>query len=117
MRNGRLLIDMHVHLARYKIQSESTRRWFISLYPSEADYQAVCDAYAAPDDFCAMLAEKGVDYAVILAEDTPAVTGVAGNDMVAARHRPRRRRPAGFSPPAKSHTAPRRRPRPHRAGP
>ncbi len=84
MRNGRLLIDMHVHLARYKIQSESTRRWFISLYPSEADYQAVCDAYAAPDDFCAMLAEKGVDYAVILAEDTPAVTGVAGNDMVAA---------------------------------
>ena len=56
MRNGRLLIDMHVHLARYKIQSESTRRWFISLYSSEADYQAVCDAYAAPDDFCAMLA-------------------------------------------------------------
>ncbi len=30
-----------------------------------------------------MLAEKGVDYAVILAEDTPAVTGVADNRRVA----------------------------------
>lgn len=71
MRNGNLLIDMHVHLARYEVLSDSTREWFISLYPSEAAYQAVCDANASPEDFCAMLAEKGVDYAVILAEDTP----------------------------------------------
>lgn len=83
MRNERLLIDMHVHLARYEVLSDSTRDWFISLYPSEAAYQAVCDANAAPEDFCAMLAEKGVDYAVILAEDTPAVTGVADNRRVA----------------------------------
>ena len=83
MRGGRLLIDMHVHLARYEVLSDSTREWFISLYPSEADYQAVCEANASPDDFCAMLAEQGVDYAVILAEDTPAVTGVADNQMVA----------------------------------
>ena len=75
MHNGSLLIDMHVHLARYEVLSASTRDWFISLYPSEAAYQAVCEANASPDDFCAMLAEKGVDYAVILAEDTPAVTG------------------------------------------
>lgn len=83
MHNGSLLIDMHVHLARYEVLSASTRDWFISLYPSEAAYQAVCEANASPDDFCAMLAEKGVDYAVILAEDTPAVTGVADNRMVA----------------------------------
>ena len=83
MRNGNLLIDMHVHLARYEVLSDSTREWFISLYPSEAAYQAVCDANASPEDFCAMLAEKGVDYAVILAEDTPAVTGVADNRRVA----------------------------------
>ena len=82
MHNGSLLIDMHVHLARYEVLSASTRDWFISLYPSEAAYQAVCEANASPDDFCAMLAEKGVDYAVILAEDTPAVTGVADNRMV-----------------------------------
>ena len=63
MRNGNLLIDMHVHLARYEVLSDSTREWFISLYPSEAAYQAVCDANASPEDFCAMLAEKGVDYA------------------------------------------------------
>ena len=66
MRNGNLLIDMHVHLARYEVLSDSTREWFISLYPSEAAYQAVCDANASPEDFCAMLAEKGVDYAVVL---------------------------------------------------
>ncbi len=83
MRNERLLIDMHVHLARYEVLSDSTREWFITLYPSEAAYQAVCDANASPEDFCAMLAERGVDYAVILAEDTPAVTGVADNKMVA----------------------------------
>ena len=83
MHNGSLLIDMHVHLAQYEVLSASTRDWFISLYPSEAAYQAVCEANASPDDFCAMLAEKGVDYAVILAEDTPAVTGVADNRMVA----------------------------------
>ena len=44
MRGGRLLIDMHVHLARYKVLSDSTREWFISLYPSETVYQAVCNA-------------------------------------------------------------------------
>ena len=83
MRNGRLLIDMHVHLARYKVLSDSARKYFISMYPSETDYWAVCDNNASPDDFCAMLTEKGVDYAVILAENTPAVTGVADNKMVA----------------------------------
>ena len=83
MHNGSLLIDMHVHLAQYEVLSASTQDWFISLYPSEAAYQAVCEANASPDDFCAMLAEKGVDYAVILAEDTPAVTDVADNRMVA----------------------------------
>lgn len=76
MRNGRLLIDMHTHLARYEKQSESTRQWFISLYPSEADYRAVCDANATPEAFCALLEEKGVDYAVVLAEDTPAPSPV-----------------------------------------
>lgn len=50
MHNGSLLIDMHVHLARYEVLSASTRDWFISLYPSEAAYQAVCEANASPDD-------------------------------------------------------------------
>lgn len=83
MRGGRQLIDMHVHLARYRAQSDSTREWFISRYSSETDYEAVCSANASPEGFCAMLARTGVDYAVILAEDTPAVTGVADNQMVA----------------------------------
>ena len=38
MREGRTLIDMHVHLARYEVLSDSTREWFTSLYPSKAAY-------------------------------------------------------------------------------
>ena len=84
MRNGHLLIDMHVHLARYEVLSNSMRRWFVSLYPSEDAYQSICDRYGDPDSFCGLLTEQGVDYAVVLAEDTPAVTGVADNARVAA---------------------------------
>ena len=84
MRNGNLLIDMHVHLSRYETLSESTRRWFISFYPSEEAYDATCDHYSDPGSFCDMLSEQGVDYAVILAEDTPTVTGVASNESVAS---------------------------------
>ena len=29
MRDGNLLIDMHVHLAQYEMLSDSTRKWFI----------------------------------------------------------------------------------------
>lgn len=83
MRNGNLLIDMHVHMAQYEFMSESAQNWFISMYPTEAAYRAVCDEAASPEKFCAMLANEGVDYAVVLAEDTPSVTGVASNSIVA----------------------------------
>lgn len=84
MRGGNLLIDFHVHLSRYEVWSDSAREWMASFYPSDEVYQKVCDTYADPGRFCALLEEKGVDYAVILAEHTPKVTGIASNEAVAA---------------------------------
>ena len=90
MRNGKLLIDFHVHLARCETLSQSAREWLESFYPSPEAYQAFCDTYAEPGRFCEMLASEGVDYAVLLAENTPQVTGVVSNETVAEFCRGRR---------------------------
>ena len=69
MRHNRLLIDFHVHLSQYDLLLDSPREWFLSCYPSEKNYLDLCEAYGNPDSFCELLKEKGVDYAVILAEN------------------------------------------------
>ena len=83
MRHNRLLIDFHVHLSQYDLLLDSPREWFLSCYPSEKNYLDLCEAYGNPDSFCELLKEKGVDYAVILAENTPDVTGIASNQSIA----------------------------------
>ena len=82
MRNGRVLIDFHVHLAQYDMLLDSPKEWFISMYPSKEDYEKICADYSSPDTFCALMKENGVDYAVILAENAPEVSGIASNKTV-----------------------------------
>ena len=82
MRNGNLLIDFHTHLPRYEGLPESTMEWFLTVYPSKESYRGLCDYFARPESLCAMLYKKGVDYAVLLAENNP-VSGVVSNEKVA----------------------------------
>ena len=46
MRNGRVLIDFHVHLAQYDMLLDSPKEWFISMYPSKDDYENICKSYS-----------------------------------------------------------------------
>ena len=82
MRNGNLLIDFHTHLPRYEGLPRSTMEWFLTVYPSKESYRGLCDYFARPEALCAMLRKKGVDYAVLLAENNP-VSGVVSNEKVA----------------------------------
>ena len=84
MLNGQLLIDFHVHLPQYAERTNSALEWFRSLCPSPEVYDAVSQTCADPANFTAMLERKGVDYAVLLAEMTPSVSGVVSNETIAA---------------------------------
>ena len=99
MLNGQLLIDFHVHLPQYAERTNSALEWFRSLCPSPEVYDAVSQTCADPANFTAMLERKGVDYAVLLAEMTPSVSGVV---RVAASSRSARSTPTAgaTSPPS-----------------
>lgn len=84
MLNGQLLIDFHVHLPQYAERTNSALEWFRSHCPSPEVYDAVSQTCADPANFTAMLERKGVDYAVLLAEMTPSVSGIVSNETIAA---------------------------------
>lgn len=83
MFQGYALVDFHVHLPRYRQLSQCARKWYLTSFPSEEVYDEFCDAYSDPGRYCELMAQEGIDYAVILAEETPDVTGIADNGMVA----------------------------------
>ena len=75
-------IDFHVHLTDYTDYAESALAWFAQHFPTLDDYRAFCVQYSDSGRFCELLAENGVDYAVILAEVAPLTTGIVTNEVV-----------------------------------
>lgn len=76
-----LVVDFHIH----PVVEGSANPWIIewmreSFGPGLEEHMA---AFADPANLAAFLQASGVDYACILAEDSPATTGVVSNEKVA----------------------------------
>lgn len=80
-----MIVDFHVHIGDRSCWLPQVDA-FQTRYLEPSGYAATLDAQGrmSPDDFCRVLAENGIDYAVCLADNAPAVTGVAPNDYVEA---------------------------------
>jgi len=76
------VIDFHVHPIVYESYNPATVRWIRELQGE--DNWARLQKYADPGTFVSFLLESGVDYAVVLAEMSPAATGTCSNEYVAA---------------------------------
>jgi hypothetical protein len=75
------VVDFHIH----PVVEGSANPWIVewmreSYGPGLEEHMA---AFADPDNLAAFLRSAGVDYACILAEDSPATTGVTSNEDVA----------------------------------
>jgi len=76
-----MLIDFHVHVSR----SEHERPWVLEFLDSQfdGDLWAVVDRVLTPTAIRPFLQEHGIDWAVALAEDSPATVGSTPHDYVA----------------------------------
>src|SRR3970282_104584 len=76
-----MLIDFHVHVSR----SEHERPWVLEFLDSQfdGDLWAVVDRVLTPAAIRPLLPEHGIDWAVGLAEDSPATVGSTPHDYVA----------------------------------
>ncbi|UCF11683.1 MAG: amidohydrolase [Thermoplasmatales archaeon] len=74
-----MVIDFHVHIGR----KEDWHPWVIE-YLSEINpyLSKAFDKLMSPDGLEEYLVKEGIDYAVILAEDSPLTTGVVANSYV-----------------------------------
>ena len=76
-----MLIDVHVHVSR----REHERPWVLEFIESQSDGNvwAKIDRVLTPTTFRPFLQENGIDWAVALAEDSPATVGVTPHEYVA----------------------------------
>ncbi len=76
-----MLIDVHVHVSR----TEHERPWVLEFIESQsdADVWKKIDQVLTPTTFRPFLQENGIDWAVALAEDSPATVGVTPHEYVA----------------------------------
>lgn len=79
---ARLVIDFHVHLAKYEIQSDSLDALMASTHGGMEGFEAFAAQYNDSGDFVRMMKNEGVDYSIILAEYTPLTTGIASHRQV-----------------------------------
>lgn len=78
-----MIIDFHLHVARYADMLPWTREWLGRAYPPE-EFEAYLNATLTPEGLRGLLRENGLDYAVLLAELNPLSSGVVTNESVAA---------------------------------
>ncbi|MBM4422223.1 MAG: amidohydrolase [Chloroflexi bacterium] len=78
-----MLIDFHLHLSR----SEHEREWVLKFIESQnqtgEDIWALIDRVLTPEGLRPFLQQHGIDWAVALAEDSPATVGSTPHDYVA----------------------------------
>lgn len=77
-----MIIDFHIHVARYEDMLPWTREWIGHMYP-EGEFEAYLNAMVTTEGLRALLRENGVDYAVLLAELNPMSSSVVTNEFVA----------------------------------
>lgn len=75
------VIDVHQHLIKYQSYEPGYRAHLESTNPDY--FGSMMDQYSQPAEMDAMLAEAGVDVAVVMAEDAPLTTGLASSEYVA----------------------------------
>ena len=76
-----MIIDFHVHTARYQ---SMTRSWLDLLRQQWGDrLDWMIRTYSSPEAFLGLMDEGGIDYAVVLAELAPITTGISDNENVA----------------------------------
>lgn len=78
-----LVIDFHMHLVKMASPSASLMDLMYSAHPSKEAYEEFEAAYSDPGAFVALIKENGLDYGIILAEESPLTTGIASNEAVA----------------------------------
>ena len=80
-----MIIDFHVHPGDRSFWLPNVDDFQVR-YLESSGYAATLNAEGrmSADAYCRVLEENGVDYAVCLADNAPAVTGVAPNEYVAA---------------------------------
>jgi len=75
-----LRIDFHVHLGIYSSHRPWVTEWIKQTNPT--GYDEYVARYDDPDRFEELLTAEGVDYACILAEQSPVTTGMCTNEQV-----------------------------------
>jgi uncharacterized protein len=81
MADGSGVIDVHQHLIRYQGYEPGYRT---HLESTNSDYfGSMMARYSQPAEMDAMLAEAGVEVAIVMAEDAPLTTGLASSGYVA----------------------------------
>ncbi len=76
------VIDFHTHPIFYdKFYVESALNWIKEMH-ADKDWENFYESFSDPDYFINYLHESGVDYAVVMADLCPAVTGVCTNEYV-----------------------------------
>lgn len=75
------VIDFHVHTIYYEQYNSSAIEWLKNNH-GEEKWDKIFSLYQDPVQFCNYLQECGIDYAVILAELSPAATGICSNEYV-----------------------------------
>ena len=77
------VIDIHIHIT----QAEEYADWFLQWAREQHDHDIVPrlrEVLASPESLLRFLDGEGVDYAVVLPENNPGVTGVCPNERVGA---------------------------------
>lgn len=74
------IIDFHVHTTYYEQFNSSVIKWFESVHGKA--WNETFSLYKDPGHFCEHIRECGIDYAVVLAELTPAATGICTNEYI-----------------------------------
>lgn len=82
MSTKRMVIDFHVHMIPYASQSPSLDELMVSTFGSMEKVMEFSASYSKPESFVQLMRAEGVDYAVILAEDTPLTTGICSHEKV-----------------------------------
>ena len=77
-----MIVDVHTHLVNYDPATPGYRA-FLERYRPDY-FGEFARRYADPAAFDEMLAEQGVDHAVMVAQETPVTAGMASTEAVAA---------------------------------
>lgn len=76
-----MVVDFHIHPIHFDSLAPGYEAYLAAKVGP--DWRALEGRYGRPGPFLGLLTENDVDYAVILAENTPVVTGVVSHEFVA----------------------------------